>query len=751
MTSSASPEVPTLGNQFAYLWRLGYRRLCPIIPPGAPLSPKSFIYKRLQEGEDARGKAPGVLRRDGLWCGFDFVKHESTEEDCDRWHEMGAGVGVKLGRGLVALDIDVLHKATSVDLYHLAEKMLAAGAPVRVGRRPKALLLYRVAGNANVPYDKVRFTMPDGANGLVEILSEGRQFVALGTHPATQKPYEWNTGKVPRIEDLPEVSPEALVEYLAEIERTMPAAQRFSGGSADRSEIDQARLRGDPQLVADAIKHLPNRDADYPTRDDWIRTGYAIKAALGPGLEDDALELWQQWGGRWDGGDNDPEWAEHEFARMHPPFAIGASYLYEQAEKQADWRGRVEHFFRDAGADEDLRTLLPEETPAPPIVPGRITLDDLADLPPRQWLYGTKISRKYVTFLASPGGVGKTAWTIAAALACATGETLLHDRPVKPLRVWLYNLEDDLLEVKRRLKAALMHYQLPGTVLDSIRVTSGRDRRLCIVAQGKLGPVVQPDYAAMVKALRDEQIDLLIADPVLRTHRVSENDNEAQDEVLRLFAQIGDEANCGVLLVHHFRKGGQSGDMDSMRGGSTQGGGARSVITMAAMSPEEAAKLGVPEERRRLHVRLDDAKNNMAPPARAAEWIVLSDVELGNGDEMYPAGDRVQVASAYQLPEAFEGLADIDEAAILADLERGPEEGERYTRHGKTGTSRAFVTLLQERYGRTPAQATSLIHAWLKSGLIEERTYRNKQRRSAKGLFVNGAAAAERRLPGVFD
>ena len=58
-----------------------------------------------------------------------------------------------------------------------------------------------------------------------------------------------------------------------------------------------------------------------------------------------------------------------------------------------------------------------------------------------------------MTLVASPGGVGKTAWATAVALSLASGKALLHDKPHHPMRVWIYNLEDDILEVQRRLSS----------------------------------------------------------------------------------------------------------------------------------------------------------------------------------------------------------------------------------------------------------------------------------------------------------
>src|SRR6476661_4636395 len=98
-------------NHFRRLWNLGYRRLIPIVPPGAPISERSTPHMRLKSGRDDRGKAPRVKGFDDLWRGFNWIQHETTGEDLDRWHAMGAGCGIVTGRQpdgswLIANDID---------------------------------------------------------------------------------------------------------------------------------------------------------------------------------------------------------------------------------------------------------------------------------------------------------------------------------------------------------------------------------------------------------------------------------------------------------------------------------------------------------------------------------------------------------------------------------------------------------------------------------------------------------------------
>ena len=54
-------DVVSPVNGFPHLWDLGYTRLCPIIPPDAPLHPASGMAKRAARGKDPRGKAPGGM------------------------------------------------------------------------------------------------------------------------------------------------------------------------------------------------------------------------------------------------------------------------------------------------------------------------------------------------------------------------------------------------------------------------------------------------------------------------------------------------------------------------------------------------------------------------------------------------------------------------------------------------------------------------------------------------------------------
>jgi hypothetical protein len=191
---SPAPNAP---NPFTTLWDMGYRRLVPIVPPDAVLSERS----RLSKNPSARGKAVGLKGSDGAWFGFDWVRSECTESDLVRWHGMGAGVGIKTGpqadgTWLVGLDADVLDWQTAGQVTEYVKERFGE-PPARVGRPPKALYVLRVDGP--IPYSRVEF----GENReRIEILGDGKQFVAHGLHSATGKPYQWTSRLLP-FSDLP--------------------------------------------------------------------------------------------------------------------------------------------------------------------------------------------------------------------------------------------------------------------------------------------------------------------------------------------------------------------------------------------------------------------------------------------------------------------------------------------------------------------------------------------------------------------
>lgn len=165
--------------------------LLPILPPDADLMPNSKLAIR-------RGKVPGkYLAHYKKWVGFrDWTSHVATMEDVERWATWpGCGLGLRCG-DLIAVDVDCTDKAVARNL-HKALTETFGEAPLRVGNAPKFLMLYRLSDGADrIGKIRMPFKLPGVEGQAIEILGDGRQFVAEGIHPKTGRPYEW-IGKHP--------------------------------------------------------------------------------------------------------------------------------------------------------------------------------------------------------------------------------------------------------------------------------------------------------------------------------------------------------------------------------------------------------------------------------------------------------------------------------------------------------------------------------------------------------------------------
>src|SRR5262249_7558412 len=110
-----------------------------------------------------------------------------------------------------AVDIDIMDPEVAEAAEQLTYEFFEERDVVlpRIGQWPKRIMLVRT----DEPFKKlVRTFVPNGPYNpekppKIEILGEGQQVIAFGTHPDTRRPYDWprgEPGKIPR-EDLPYV------------------------------------------------------------------------------------------------------------------------------------------------------------------------------------------------------------------------------------------------------------------------------------------------------------------------------------------------------------------------------------------------------------------------------------------------------------------------------------------------------------------------------------------------------------------
>ena len=201
---------------------------------------------------------------------------------------------------------------------------------------------------------------------------------------------------------------------------------------------------------------------------------------------------------------------------------------------------------------------------------------DEENLPRREWIYGTDYIRKYVSVVASAGGIGKTSQAIAEGLSIVTGRALLGVDVKTPCNVWIINLEDPEEELRMRALAARKHYQIPREAIEGKLFLDGEDTmQMTLAVEGKNGIVTN---GAFIKKMRDKIIEndigVVIIDPFVSTHLVNENNNASIQAVVAMLRSLARQTRASISLVHHTRKGnGEDAGVDSVRGAGSLIGG----------------------------------------------------------------------------------------------------------------------------------------------------------------------------------
>ena len=337
------------------LFRAGYTDLVSVAPPGAPISPNSGLTA------DDLGKRPAKQGNRG-WYGYNWLHGQPSEEEVMAWCSWGANVGLR-GTYFPALDIDVLDPKLAAAIRQLALKELGQ-APVRVGRAPKQLLVYRLEGE---PFKRMAVKLP--GNELVEFLGEQRQYLVYGTHPSGVE-YKWlgsNLWDIPPSK-LRSVSCEAVTAFLSLL------AEQYGGEVVGQRQSQLPENQTDllapsMEALSDLLRSITN---EFDERDDYIAVGMATKAA-GQEDEEAAFDLFLEWAQRWEGGDNDADTVRADWRRMHPPFRIGWEYL-TMLGAATDFNEAI-HVF-EADPDYEPRPTLPVDES---LIPVNFTDDWLAE------------------------------------------------------------------------------------------------------------------------------------------------------------------------------------------------------------------------------------------------------------------------------------------------------------------------------------------------------------------------------------
>jgi hypothetical protein len=660
--------------------------------------------------------------------------------------------------GFRVVDIDVDDAALAARLDAEAERLLGA-APVR--EREGAARVGRLYATAETtPPGKLRVAGAHHGRGdsqVVEILGHGQQFVVGERHSGGAR-YVWRGDWGPgcrnrcRATDLTRVTEEQVDVYLARVVELM------GGTLPSRRRDDDTVLKAPGHHAEMTLDDIGSALSviRYEGYDQWVRLAAACRAA-----NPSALEVFRAWMRT-----NKPDWEKRDDGRVEakwraPLAHISAGTLIALARKaDPDWRSPS---FWQGAAERAAASPTPpplrEAEADPKAEPEREAEAEFSSKkrrravqlrsdigsrppPPREWVFGKTLQAGYVSVLGAAPAAGKTTLSLAVALSVATGRSLLDPTGADPRtyrvherrRVWVYNLEDPIDEMERRLSAAVQHFGLrPSDFEGHVYLTSGRDDGLITAVRNASSNIVAtPHVDELVDEMRDLDIGVLLVDPFSFSHSADENSNAEMNHVLRGWNEVAQRTGAAVWLIHHFRKGGEAGAMDSFRGAGAISQPARVMETLRGMTLDEAAELSLDADDRVGLVRWDDAKGSMSPPG-GARWLRLLGQALGNGDERRPQGDNVQVIAPVDLSNAAPRLSVDQVRQALADIETAGQGGNPYWRHHTAG--RWVGNVLMER-GLGRREARRIVDEWVKAGWIVECEFEDQHRNARRGYVL---------------
>lgn len=235
--------------------------------------------------------------------GFDgWQKAKANKAQLQEWLEDGhhkAGVGI-ITRETCAVDIDCMDREAAEKFEAMCLDILGP-APIRIGKAPKRLLLYRT----ETPFRKMRSTVFFDEwqdKQMIEVLGDGQQFVAFHVHPETGKDYVWIDDKSPlniRAADLTEIKEEDLDRLLVAFDEygVKEGWEVRKGKTAKAVAVDTENpWVEDSAPITISVEELRSRlmlIPDVEDHDTWFQVGMALYHQFdGDGI---GFDLWNEW------------------------------------------------------------------------------------------------------------------------------------------------------------------------------------------------------------------------------------------------------------------------------------------------------------------------------------------------------------------------------------------------------------------------------------------------------------------------
>jgi hypothetical protein len=296
---------------------------------------------------------------------------------------------------------------------------------------------------------------------------------------------------------------------------------------------------------------------------------------------------------------------------------------------------------------------------------------DTSKIPPRDVMLPGGYIRGFVGATVGFGGQGKSQHTMAEIVALVTGLPILGIAPKRKYRWLLWNGDDPLVELRRRIGAICKYYKIEQP--EGLFVISGSDYPLKIAATDpKSREAFETEQVnKIITYIKRNRIDGWTIDPFGASHKVSENSNDGMETVMQIMNRVVRATNiAGHVVYHPPKSGGGDGSVLSIRGGSAILNKLRASRSLFLMTAEQAKKYGIEEGRHIYFYRIttgDKRNMEMPKPGASAQWYEFMDVFLGN--EMIL---KVDAASGVKTKEDCVGVPTVRELIAVADIPPAP-------------------------------------------------------------------------------
>lgn len=247
-----------------------------------------------------------------------WQRTRSTPTQLQQWLSQGFdrhGIGI-LTEHFPSLDVDTLDPELAKRFTDWCDDNIAI-APIRVGRWPKTLLLFRTEEPFYKKFSSEWVDNPvkldlNGKPAVhrLEVLGRGQQFVAYAIHKDTKKPYEWTSDQSPlntASSNLPTITAaeadracaafDEIAEEMGLQKRGRTRSRAINGAAIADWTADVATKVGyTADKIRETLAQIPNEDDESVSYDDWLQVGMGVFHETDG--SDEGFDMWEYWSER---------------------------------------------------------------------------------------------------------------------------------------------------------------------------------------------------------------------------------------------------------------------------------------------------------------------------------------------------------------------------------------------------------------------------------------------------------------------